>query len=354
MASALHRCPCLPYDQSATGDPDNLPTAPAPAPELRGGGVSPGSFGEPPSFWELYKHNVYVQNTTAVKLIGEELQETADSIADHTSNFFNDPLDELGQLRDGVVDTAAGLTGAVMSAASDPLGSASRALSGTVDYVDRVTSDPRAAAELQKDFFFESANVLTGRSIASVADKARKLTRLAPDVDPPNGRRRRDRDRDNDNNNSNPCDLAAVQNDLLAATATGCDPVDPNAGKVAKPAKVEVEAPVKAGDTGTYGDLKGRKRRIGETEALDMDHQPSFAAQRKAAEDRLNRKLTSDELKALKNGTPAVASPRKIHKQTSPTYGGRNTAARIAEDAADLDAAALRDRLKFDEAMRNR
>ncbi len=117
---------------------------------------------------------------------------------------------------------------------------------------------------------------------------------------------------------------------------------------------MQVAAPVKPGDTGTFGDLKSRKRRAGETEALDMDHQPSLAAQRKAQEDRLGRRLKPDELNQLKNNTPAVASPRKIHQQTSPTYGGRNTAERIAEDAADLDAAALRDRLQFDEAMRTR
>ncbi|MEQ8846797.1 hypothetical protein [Botrimarina sp.] len=127
-----------------------------------------------------------------------------------------------------------------------------------------------------------------------------------------------------------------------------------SAGSFATVRKLGHHAPVKPGDSGTFGDLKSRKRRAGETEALDIDHQPSLAAQRKALEDRLGRQLDVDELKALKNNTPAVASPRTIHQQTSPTYGGRNTPARIAEDSADLGAAALRDRRVFDEAMGNR
>ena len=40
--------------------------------------------------------------------------------------------------------------------------------------------------------------------------------------------------------------------------------------------------PVQPGDTGTYGDLTARRRAAGESEPLDMDHQPSYAAQRSA------------------------------------------------------------------------
>ena len=85
-----------------------------------------------------------------------------------------------------------------------------------------------------------------------------------------------------------------------------------------------------------------------------MDNQPSFAAQKAAAEKALGRPLTPSETRALKAATPAVASPRAIHQQSSPTYGGRNTPARIAEDAADLESAAARDRAVFDDAMRKR
>lgn len=113
-------------------------------------------------------------------------------------------------------------------------------------------------------------------------------------------------------------------------------------------------AAVGPGQTGTYGELKALKRANGETEALDMDHQPSFAAQVAARESALGRSLTPAERATLKANTPAVASPREIHQQTSPTYGGRNTPGRIAADAANLGAAAARDRAAFDEAMRNR
>lgn len=118
-----------------------------------------------------------------------------------------------------------------------------------------------------------------------------------------------------------------------------------------KPANAE---PVKPGDKGNYGDLKDQKAANGETEPLQMDHQPSFAAQVKAKETELGRKLSPQELKDLKNNTPAVASPTEVHQQTSPTYGGRNTAAQSDADAKDLQGAAARDKAAFDKAMSQR
>jgi filamentous hemagglutinin len=111
---------------------------------------------------------------------------------------------------------------------------------------------------------------------------------------------------------------------------------------------------VKPGDTGTYGELKAQKAEHGETEPLDMDHQPSFASQKAAAEKSLGRPLTPEEARALKDSTPAVASPREVHQQTSPTYGGRNNPTQIDKDASDLGAAAARDKAAFDKAMEDR
>jgi filamentous hemagglutinin len=108
------------------------------------------------------------------------------------------------------------------------------------------------------------------------------------------------------------------------------------------------------GERASYGELKARKRAFGETEPLHMDHQPSFAAQVRAREALLGRPLTKSELAALKRSTPASASPQAVHQETSLTYGGRNTPERIAEDAADLAAAAARDREVFEQAMRAR
>lgn len=108
------------------------------------------------------------------------------------------------------------------------------------------------------------------------------------------------------------------------------------------------------GERASYGELKARKRAFGETEPLHMDHQPSFAAQVRAREALLGRPLTKSELAALKLSTPAAASPQAVHQETSLTYGGRNTPERIAEDAADLAAAAARDREVFEHAMRAR
>lgn len=85
-----------------------------------------------------------------------------------------------------------------------------------------------------------------------------------------------------------------------------------------------------------------------------MDHQPSLAAQIKNREDKLGTKLNKLQIKSLKKNSPAVAAPRKIHQQTSPTYGGRNTPNQIAADAKDLNVAQKRDRSIFDEAMKSR
>jgi filamentous hemagglutinin len=71
-------------------------------------------------------------------------------------------------------------------------------------------------------------------------------------------------------------------------------------------------------------------------------------------EKRLGRPLTKQELAKLKAATPAVASPRRVHQESSPTYGGRNTPARIEADSDDLEAARDRDRAAFDDAMRRR
>ncbi len=120
-------------------------------------------------------------------------------------------------------------------------------------------------------------------------------------------------------------------------------------GVVGKAAAVEgvaansANGPVKPGDTGTYGGLKRQKNALGETEPMDMDHRPSFAAQVKAREAVLGRQLEPEELAKLKASTPAVATPRSDHQQKSRTYGGRNTKAQIAKDAADLDKAAAKD-----------
>ncbi len=125
-------------------------------------------------------------------------------------------------------------------------------------------------------------------------------------------------------------------------------------GAAVDTAKSAARSPVNPGDTGTYGGLKAQKRAGGESEPLDMDHQPSLAAQKAAAEAQLGRPLTPAEVRSLRDGTPAVASPRGVHQQSSPTYGGRNSSTQIGGDAANLEAAAARDRAAFEEAMRNR
>ncbi|EBW6362408.1 hypothetical protein DPU24_16545 [Salmonella enterica subsp. enterica serovar Oranienburg] len=96
---------------------------------------------------------------------------------------------------------------------------------------------------------------------------------------------------------------------------------------------------VKALDVGSYKDLK-KGSVIGD--GLEHDHIPSFAALRKTKENELGRKLTPAEEKALYQNATAVEVPKDVH-QSGPTYGGKNTAAQVQQDAIDLCGAVCRD-----------
>jgi RHS repeat-associated protein len=124
-----------------------------------------------------------------------------------------------------------------------------------------------------------------------------------------------------------------------AYNAAEANPLElPGAGTVGA-----ANSAVKPGQAGTYGELKEQKKAFGETEPLDMDHRPSYAAQVKAAEAAKGAPLSKAELAKLKANTQAVATPRADHQTKSRTYGGRNTDARSTADAADLDAAKAAD-----------
>lgn len=90
----------------------------------------------------------------------------------------------------------------------------------------------------------------------------------------------------------------------------------------------------------------------GETEPMDMDHQPSFAAQKLFRETQTGRPLNKTQERELKRNTPAIASPRAIHRN-SPTYGGNNKAL-IKGDSKDLTAAQARDLEAFNRSMGDR
>ncbi|WP_436796388.1 DUF6531 domain-containing protein [Actinospongicola halichondriae] len=92
-------------------------------------------------------------------------------------------------------------------------------------------------------------------------------------------------------------------------------------------------------DVGTYGDLA--RRSVGD--GLTPDHVPSFAAVRRNVEESLGRELRPDEVRHLRNNTNCVVVCTQRHQAASRTFGGRNSPAQIASDAADLGAAARRD-----------
>ncbi len=110
------------------------------------------------------------------------------------------------------------------------------------------------------------------------------------------------------------------------------------ASKLINKASDEIQA-VKPLDVSSYKELKDRAV-VGD--GLEHDHIPSFAALRTAKENELGRKLTPAEEKALYQNATAVEVPKDVH-QAGPTYGGKNTAAQVQQDALDLCGAVCRD-----------
>jgi RHS repeat-associated protein len=97
---------------------------------------------------------------------------------------------------------------------------------------------------------------------------------------------------------------------------------------------------VESYEVGTYGALRARSV-VGD--GLTLDHIPSNASNLARAAAAKGEELTAAERAALRDQGTAVAVPENLHRSASPTYGGRNTAAEIAADAANPQAAAARD-----------
>ncbi|MDU0293630.1 hypothetical protein [Saccharothrix longispora] len=116
-------------------------------------------------------------------------------------------------------------------------------------------------------------------------------------------------------------------------------PVGKKLRKSRRPAGSSAPAPVKPLDVGTYGDLKKREK-VGDK--LEHDHIPSSAALKKAKEKQLGRKLTPQEAREIHQRGTTIEVPAQVHAKGD-TYRGKNTADRIAADAADLGKAADRD-----------
>ncbi|WP_426168033.1 hypothetical protein [Sandarakinorhabdus sp. DWP1-3-1] len=93
-------------------------------------------------------------------------------------------------------------------------------------------------------------------------------------------------------------------------------------------------------EVGTYRELRQRSLT---GDRLDLDHQPSSASNLARAEAELGRPLTAAERALVRDEGMVVAVPENWHRTQSPTFGGRNTVARIRADAANPGAAALRD-----------
>ena len=76
---------------------------------------------------------------------------------------------------------------------------------------------------------------------------------------------------------------------------------------------------------------------------MTPDHIPSFAALKKYLENKLGRKLRLHEITQYYNDATTILYETSLHQKYSRTYGGRNTAEQIAEDAQDLYKAAQKD-----------
>jgi filamentous hemagglutinin len=97
--------------------------------------------------------------------------------------------------------------------------------------------------------------------------------------------------------------------------------------------------PVREWEVGKFKDLRGRAVT---GDDLTPDHIPSYAALKKAKEIQYGRKLTPAEAKAVRDEANAMMVRTKLH-QEGRTFGGKNTEAKITEDACDLGCAAEKD-----------
>lgn len=85
-------------------------------------------------------------------------------------------------------------------------------------------------------------------------------------------------------------------------------------------------------EVGPAGELQSRSKKDG----LDIDHIP---AQKVLEAVSAGAGLSEDEVRAALRNAPGIAIPSRVHQKYSETYGGRNTRAKQAQDAADLRAA---------------
>jgi hypothetical protein len=108
---------------------------------------------------------------------------------------------------------------------------------------------------------------------------------------------------------------------------------------------------MKCGESGKYGDLK---KKTGKGQ-FDRDHVPSKAALKEFARKEVNggAELCKLQKKAIDSVGNAIAIPRGVHKDYSPTYGGKNTPAQVSSDAGNLQGAAKRDTASVSAGMKN-
>jgi hypothetical protein len=81
-------------------------------------------------------------------------------------------------------------------------------------------------------------------------------------------------------------------------------------------------------------------------DGLTGDHIPSNAALIEWWTNLMGRKLTKAEAKSIRNAGNTIIEECPVHV-AGRTFGGKNTAAQIAGDAADLRRAAIRDTMQF-------
>jgi hypothetical protein len=108
---------------------------------------------------------------------------------------------------------------------------------------------------------------------------------------------------------------------------------------------------MECGESGKYGDLK-KKTGGG---LFDRDHVPSKAALKEFARRELNagKELCDNQKKAINNVGNAIAIPKEVHSEHSPSYGGRNTPQHIEDDSKNLQQAAKNDTEKVSQGMKD-
>ena len=108
-------------------------------------------------FGRVYAHFLGIELETAGSTITETGRAAGDFFGDHISQAYYDPSAEAERVKRAAISTAVGASNAAQYIYNNPTQALSAAAQGTVDYLDRLTSDPTVSGELLGNYAVSTA-----------------------------------------------------------------------------------------------------------------------------------------------------------------------------------------------------